>query len=52
MQTLSKVVVACLFEHVEFSELLTDVDLPYFHRGQPQNRELHALFFSNSVRVL
>ena len=22
------------------------------HRGQPQHRELHALLFSNSVRVL
>ena len=24
--------------------LLADVDLLYFHRGQPQHRELHALY--------
>ena len=41
-----------LVEQVEFSQLLADVDLLYFHRGQPQYRELHALLFSNSVWVL
>ena len=35
-----------------FWQLLADVDLLYFHRGQPQHRELHALLFSNSVWVL
>ena len=30
-----------LIEQVEFSQLLADVDLLYFHRGQPQHRELH-----------
>lgn len=43
----------CLFlylvEQVEFSQLLSDVDLLYFHRGQSQQRELHALLFSDSV---
>ena len=33
-------------------QLLADVDLLYFHRGQPQHRELHALLFSNNVWVL
>ena len=28
-----------------FWQLLTDVDLLYFHRGQPQHWELHALLF-------
>ena len=42
-----------LIEQVEFFwQLLADVDLLYFHRGQPQHRELHALLFSNSVWVL
>ena len=35
-----------------FWQLLADVDLLYFHRGQPQHRELHSLLFSNSVWVL
>ena len=25
---------------------------PYIHKGQPQDRELHALLFANSVWVL
>ena len=33
-------------------ELLADVDLLYFQRGQPQHRELHTLLFSNGVWVL
>ena len=33
-----------LIEQVEFFwQLLADVDLLYFHRGQPQHREFHAL---------
>ena len=32
-----------LIEQVKFWQLLADVDLLYFHRGQPQHRELHAL---------
>ena len=32
-----------LIEQVEFSQLLADVELLYFHREQPQQRELHAL---------
>ena len=43
-----------LIEQVEFFfwQLLADADLLYFHRGQLQHRELHALLFSNSVWVL
>ena len=43
-----------LIEQVKFFfwQLLADVDLLYFHRGQPQHRELHALLFSNNVWVL
>ena len=40
------------FVFVFFWQLLADVDLLYFHRGQPQHRELHALLFSNNVWVL
>ena len=37
-----------LIEQFEFFwQLLADVDLLYFHRGQPQHREVHALLFSN-----
>ena len=45
---------SCLYliEQVKFLQLLADVDLLYFHRGQPQHRELHALLFSNDVWVL
>ena len=32
-----------LIKQVKFLQLLADVDLLYFHRGQPQHRELHAL---------
>ena len=43
-----------LIEQVKvfFLQLLADVDLLHFHRGQPQHRELHALLFSNGVWVL
>ena len=42
-----------LIEQVKFFwQLLADVDLLYFHRGQPQHREHHALLFSNNVWVL
>ena len=41
-----------LIEQVEFSQLLADVDLLYFQRGQPQHREIHTLLFSNGVWVL
>ena len=41
-----------LIEQVKFWQVLADVDLLYFHRGQPQHRELHALLFSNNVWVL
>ena len=45
----------CLFvyfiEQVDHSQLLANLDLLYFHRGQPQHQVLHALFFSNSVNV-
>ena len=41
-----------LIKQVKFLQLLADVDLLYFHRGQPQHRELHALLFSNNVWVL
>ena len=45
---------SCLYliEQVKFLQLLADVDLLYFHRGQPQHRELHDLLFSNDVWVL
>jgi len=42
-----------LIEQVKFLwQLLADVELLYFHGGQPQHRELHTLLFSNSVWVL
>ena len=41
-----------LIEQVKFWQLLADADLLYFHRGQPQHRELHALLFSNNVWVI
>ena len=51
-----KVGFVCLFiyliEQVDHSQLLANVDLLYFHRGQPQHHVLHALFFSYTVSVL
>ena len=37
---------------LSFSQLLAGVNLLYFHRGQPQHREIHTLLVSNSVWVL
>ena len=45
-----------LFEQVEVLAAIklmwTCFTHPYTHKGQPQHRELHALLFSNGVRVL
>ena len=39
-----------LIEQVQFLQLLADVDLLYFHRGQPQHQELHALQLKTCVK--
>ena len=48
--------VVYLFEQVEVLAAIklmwTCYTHPYTHKGQPQQRELHALLFSISVRVL
>lgn len=39
-----------LIEQVQFLQLLADVDLLYFHRGQAQHQELHALQLKTCVK--